>query len=215
MTDNCDFDTTEIDIDELVPQLKLNIKEDMKNFDDLLNLDEALSRMIFISDIYDGCGSTVNAQIRFWNRYDDKHNIPIEERLPIKVYIDSAGGSLTDSLTIIDSIKMSKTPIWTINEGCAYSGGFFIFIAGHKKFAYPHSTFLFHEGSTGNIGDASKFRNFADFYEKQLEMIKNVTIDNTNITEEQYKEHKKDDWWFTAKEAKEYGICDTISEEFV
>ena len=116
---------------------------------------------------------------------------------------------------MIDAIKMSTTPIWTINIGAAYSGGFFTFIAGHKRFAYPLSTFLYHEGSTGNIGDAGKFRNFADFYDKQLDMLKAITTQNTRITDEMYRDHKKDDWWMTAEEALELGVCDEITKEFI
>ena len=92
---------------------------------------------------------------------DDEAKIPVEERKPIKIYIQSPGGMLTSTFTMIDSIKLSKTPVYTIAMGETYSGGFFTFLAGHKKFAYPHASFLYHEGATANGGDANKFRNFA------------------------------------------------------
>ena len=131
----------------------------------------------------------------------------------IKIFINSPGGSLTETFTMIDAIRLSKTPVYTIATGPAYSGGFFTFIAGHKKFAYPHASFLYHEGSVGNAADASKFRNFADFYSKQLNQLKDITLKYTKITPEEYQEHIKDDWWFTAEEALKYGICDVIIGE--
>ena len=160
-------------------------------------------------------GEGIEAFIRFFNQLDDENEIPIKDRMPIKIYVDSGGGDLSATLTIIDAIKMSKTPIWTINIGCAYSGGFFAFIAGHKRIAYEHSTFLYHEGSTMNGGDAGKFRNFAEFYDKQLQMLKNITLKYTKISDELYESKKRDDWWLTTDEALELGICDEIAEEMI
>ena len=205
-----DFD--EIDLLDLIQ----NQVEDGKfSFDQIVDFIHCSNRIMYLGDITEGVGSAMDSMIRFWNYEDNKNNIPIEERQPIKIYIDSNGGSLVDTFTMIDSISMSKTPVYTICTGSAYSGGFFTFIAGHKRFAYPLSSFLYHEGSTGNAGDAGKFRNFAAFYEKVLKQLKDITIKYTKITEEEYEKHIKDDWWFTADEALKYGICDEISKELI
>ena len=205
-----DFD--EIDLLDLIQ----NQVEDGKfSFDQIVDFIHCSNRIMYLGDITEGVGSAMNSMIRFWNYEDNKNDIPIEERQPIKIYIDSNGGSLVDTFTMIDSISMSKTPVYTICTGSAYSGGFFTFIAGHKRFAYPLSSFLYHEGSTGNAGDAGKFRNFAAFYEKVLQQLKDITIKYTKITEEEYEKHIKDDWWFTADEALKYGICDEISKELI
>ena len=120
-------DTYEIDVEDLAEALITNVKDDMKTFDDFLNLNSALNREILIGEIVDGLGVSVESYIRYWNKQDE--GIPREDREPIKIYIDSLGGMLTDSMTIIDAIKMSKTPVIGICTGCAYSGGFFIFIS--------------------------------------------------------------------------------------
>jgi len=209
------IDTFEIDLEDLMEQLPKNVKEDVKNFEDIVNLDGALDREVYLYDIEAGTGSSVSGYIKFWNDYDEKHNIPIEDRKPIKIYIDSNGGYLTDTFTIIDSIKMSKTPVWTICIGCAYSGGFFSFICGHKRFAYPHASFLFHEGATSNGGTASQFENYTAFYKRQLKQLKDIVIENSSITEEEYMDIKKDDVWYTAEDGVEKGFVDEIAKEFV
>lgn len=209
------LDIQEFDLDELMDCLEENVTDDIKGFDDLINLDGAINREIYIGDIVAGIGQTVEGYIRFWNRYDDLKKIPIDKRLPIKIYINSNGGLLGETMTIIDAIEMSLTPVWTINSGACYSGGFFCFIAGHRRFSYRHSTFLYHEGSTGNSGDAGKFRNFADFYNKQLEQLKDITLKYTTMTEEYYREHQRDDLWLTAEEALKLGVCDEITEVFI
>lgn len=208
-------DMIEFDLDDLIPALAENIKEDIKTPEDLISIDGFVRREIYLYGINAGTGSSVEGQIRYWNQQDADKGIPREKREPIKLYIDSEGGSLADTLTIIDAIKMSKTPVYTINMGCAYSGGFFIFICGHKRYSYNNASFLFHEGNVGNAGDAGKFRNFADFYNKQLDLLKKIVLDNTSITPEFYKEHQKDDLWLTPDEALELGCCDAILKEFI
>ena len=203
-------------MDDLVENLVENVKsDDNKTFEDIINLDGSLNREIYLSEIVDGVGSSVEGYIRFWNRYDDQHHFTGEDRLPIKIYIDSPGGNLTDTYTMIDAIRMSKTPVYTICTGVAYSGGFFTFIAGNHRIAYPHASFLYHEGSVGQSADAGKFRNFADFYQKQLDQMKDVVLKYTNIDNETYENHKRDDWWMTAEEALELGVVDEIAKEFI
>lgn len=189
--------------------------EDVKDFNKILEISDTLNRTIIIEDIDEESGVVAENLIRFWNRYDEESNIPVEERQPIKIYLDSPGGYLTSTFTIVDSIRLSKTPIWTINIGCAYSGGFFIFIAGHRRIAYPLSSFLYHEGNASTSGDANKFQNQADFYKKQRQKLKEITLKYTKITEELYNEHIKDDWWLFADEAIELGIADEIATEFI
>lgn len=206
-------DTYEIDVEDLAEALMTNVKDDMKTFDDFLNLNSALNREILIGEIVDGLGVSVESYIRYWNKQDE--GIPRENRKPIKIYIDSLGGMLTDSMTIIDAIKMSKTPVIGICTGCAYSGGFFIFISCDQRIAYPHSSYLFHEGATSTGGTSGQFQNYAAFYKKQLDQLKDIVLDNTDITEDEYRDIKKDDIWYDAKEALEKGIADIIAEDFV
>jgi ATP-dependent Clp protease protease subunit len=193
----------------------LEQKDLFEDFENMANASSLLNREIYMGAVSDEMSSGVEALIRFWNRQDEQDGIAIEDRVPIKLYIDSWGGEMVACYTIINAIELSQTPVWTINIGAAYSGGFFTFIAGHKRFAYPLASFLFHEGSTGTSGDAGKFRNFADFYKKELDNLKKVVLEYTDITEEDYEKHINDDWWFTAEEALEYGICDEITKELI
>ena len=210
-----DIEVPLFDLEDIIPALVDNVKDDIKSFDDLISLDGSLRREVYLFGINEGTGAVIEGQIRFWNQIDEDKGIPVGEREPIKLYIDSGGGSLSDTFTIADAVMMSKTPVITINTGCAYSGGFFVFICGDKRLAYPNSSFMFHEGSVGNAADASKFRNFSEFYLKWLDQLKTIVINHTDMTEEFYKEHQKDDLWMTPKEALELGVCDEIITEFV
>lgn len=198
-------------LSELILELENNKEKEVKSFDQLVEYYQCLNdRNLLIGQIDYEIAIAVDSVIRFWNKADEEANIPVNNRKPIKIYLHSPGGYLTSTFTMIDAIKMSKTPVYTIAIGEVYSGGFFTFLAGHKKYAYPHSSFLYHEGATANGGDANKFRNFAKFYETQLNQLKQIVLENSKITEEEYDKHIKDDWWLTAEEAVEYGIADEI-----
>lgn len=205
-----------MEISKIIEYMKDNPKEIIKSFPEAVEYASSINRHIYLGDIDEEVGGIVDNLIRFWNKEDEDNDIAIEEREPIKIFINSGGGDLFATFTMVNSIAMSKTPVWTINTGAAYSGGFLTFIAGHKRFAYPYSSFLLHEGSlTGMSGDAGKFRNFAAFYEKSLQILRRIVIDYTDISQEEYNAHKLEDWWFTAEEAKEYGIFDEYATKHI
>lgn len=204
------------DLKDLIKELEENKEKELKSFDQLIDYYQSFNdRNILIGEIGYEIAVAVDSVIRFWNSVDNEAGTPVEERKPIKIFLHSPGGFLTSTFTMIDAIKMSKTPVYTIAMGETYSGGFFTFLAGHKKFAYPHASFLYHEGATANGGDANKFRNFAKFYEVQLEQLRQVVLNNSSISEEEYEKHIKDDWWLTAEEAVKYGIADEILTELI
>ena len=72
----------EIPLDDLLGVMGKNIKEDIKDFNDLVSLSDALDREIFLADIGVGIGAGLDGFIRFWNRWDNEHNIPIENISP-------------------------------------------------------------------------------------------------------------------------------------
>ena len=76
-----------MDTDNLIYVLEENVKGDINDFGDLINLDSALSRSIVIGSIEDGTGIEVDSVIRYWNRQDEKHNIPIVKREPKDQFI--------------------------------------------------------------------------------------------------------------------------------
>lgn len=75
-----------------------------------------------------------------WNEQDAN----IMNPTPIKLFINSPGGHVTTTLALLGVLKESKAEIHTYNMGRAMSGGFLLFLAGDKRFAYKDSTFLMH-----------------------------------------------------------------------
>ena len=209
MTDNCDCCGESILEVITDPANQIDPVKSM----DTLNF---LERSLYLCDeIKPGSSISFADAIRFWNTVDDMDEIPVEERKLIKIYIDCPGGDINSTFSIIDSIRMSKTPVWTITIGRGYSGAFFIGSTGHKRYGYPHSSYLFHEGCAQDGGDAHKFLQGVKFYEKQLSMLRKITLKQTGFTEDDYRKHRKDDLWMTAEEALKCGVIDEIIEGLV
>lgn len=74
------------------------------------------------------------------------------KRKPIKIFINSFGGRVADMWSLVDIMLNSKTPIHTYCTGYAYSCGFYIFIAGSKRYITNHVDILYHQLSSSNWG---------------------------------------------------------------
>lgn len=173
-----------------------------------------LDRKLYLNDeITDVVAKEFLEKIQLWNAEDEFNDIPPEERGAIQIYINTPGGELVATWQIIDAIRGSKTPVVTFVTGTAYSGGFFIAIAGHQRCAFPHATFMFHEGSNCIAGDAHKTVQQAEFYKTSLKTLKKYVLENTSISSELYEKHKADDWFFDVNNALKYDVIDYICSD--
>ena len=169
-----------------------------------------LDRQIWLDtdvDLDEGTLSIVKQIIR-WNREDKR--IPVKERKPIILYCFSFGGDLDLCNSIIDAIRLSKTPVYTVNVGRCMSAGAYIFIAGHKRFIFPHSYFLFHQGSNTVGGTASEMKAQMENYNKQVEDLSELMRTYTKYDDEKIKSNITSEWFVRAKEALENGVCDKM-----
>lgn len=198
---------------ELLDELFGGEKNNLPLLDRLFDFEELVKREIYLnSEIGIKDGEDIATLIRRYNIQDDKNGIPPEKRTPIKIFIDSYGGVVSSGMSIIDAILLSKTPVYTIVTGVAYSMAGMILIAGHKRFAYPSSSFLLHDSSISIIGDSSKARDHLDFNKKyESEIIKPFVLKYTSITEEEYEKNIRIEWFMLCKEMLKYGVIDEVS----
>lgn len=146
-----------------------------------------------------------------WNKEDIDNGVKRENAKPIKVYINSDGGSVSAVFTIIDLLLMSYTPVITIGLGKCYSSGGLLLMAGHKRLLLPNCTVLIHDGQSGSYGAIGKMLDNLEFT-KELEVkIKNYILSRTTISEDDYDKNYRRDWWIFANDAVEkYNIADKI-----
>lgn len=169
-------------------------------------------RIIYITqDVSESLFDEIRLIMR-WNYEDEEANIPVEERIPIKLMIYSYGGDLHMALAFIDYIKLSKTPIITVNCQVAMSAGCDIFIAGHKRYCLKNSWALIHEGSGGYSGTYSQAQAQANNYKKLMEMTNNLLMENTKIDKKTLTKWKGKEIFLDSEEQIKYGLADSIVE---
>ena len=146
-----------------------------------------------------------------WNKEDIDNSVKPEDAKPIRVYINSNGGSVSAVFTIIDLLLMSHTPVITIGLGKCYSSGGLLLMAGHKRLLLPNCTILIHDGQSGSYGAIGKMLDNLEFT-KELEVkIKNYILSRTSIPKEEYDKNYRRDWWIFADDAvNKYHIADKI-----
>jgi len=167
------------------------------------------NRVLWLDSDVDDVWLQYERQIIEWNRDDCER--PIEERMPIKLCFYSYGGDLDINESFIALIKLSKTPIIGINMGQACSAGCFIFMACHKRLALCGSRFLLHQGGAQNIsGTYEQVVSSVMEYQRQIINLENYIKEHSTIPDEILEERIGTEWYMTAEEAVEFGICDKI-----
>lgn len=79
------------------------------------------NREILINQNIDDGTVEWTQEIIQWNREDK--DIPVKDRKPIKIFINSNGGSLNSIMELITICNLSKTPVYAIGMGKCYSAG--------------------------------------------------------------------------------------------
>ena len=179
-------------------------------FNEYIELNSNINRELYINMITPQIAEMVDKTIRMWNKADDTDMIEWVKRTPIKLYINSTGGDFNSMLTIMDIIKLSKTPVYTINTGIVHKEAFYIFISGHQRYAYPKSSFLYERDLKHLDENDKSLGNYIAFYERQLLEIKDIVLEKTKITENEYNKHLKGTWWMTSEDAQKLRICNEV-----
>ena len=163
--------------------------------------------IILGTDVTDDIANIVCAQMLFLEGEEPDKDIWL--------YINSPGGSVTAGMAIYDTMSFVQPDVATICMGLAASMGQFLLAAGAagKRFALPHARIMMHQPSGGVRGQASDIAIQAE----QLIYIKRLmaerTAFHTGQTVEQVQADSERDRWFTAEQAKDYGIIDHVREK--
>lgn len=202
---------------EKVDILGYKIDENRLSIDDCFAAASLKKRILILSGNI--CSETIRNIIITIHAFNNEDSgTRKEDRRPIILLISSPGGNVLDSFSLIGTIIHSITPVWTVNIGYCFSMAFHVFVCGEKRFAYPSSVFLLHDGQTGNFDSTLKLQDYAGFekrYRNTL-MLNNI-LDHTSITEEEYRQNERMEfeWYMFANEAQRYDILDYIINEQV
>lgn len=165
-------------------------------------------RIIYVMGEIDSWVLEISKMIQIANIEDAGK--PIEERVPVKIFIFSQGGEDTASWNFVDFVAASKTPVYTVNAGMCLSNGLTLLMAGHKRFALKHSTGMYHSGSALIEGIKEQVDAATKYIASQDKIYEKWFLDHCKIDQKLFNRKKKTDWYMTADEMLEYGIVDKI-----
>ncbi len=130
----------------------------------------------------------------------------------IHFYINCPGGSVTATLAIYDTMQFLECPIATYCMGLAASGAAIILAAGSKgkRYALPHSKIMAHQpwGQVG--GQVSDIEIQANEILKDRRRLNEILAHHTGRPIEQIEKETERDRYFSAQEAKEFGLVDDV-----
>jgi ATP-dependent Clp protease protease subunit len=130
----------------------------------------------------------------------------------INLYINSPGGSVDDTLAIYDTMQFLNCDVSTFCIGRAQSGGAIVLAAGKKgkRFILPHARVMIHQPYGGVYGQTSDVQIQAEEILKAKQQINELLAHHTGRDIEQITKDSERDRYFSAQEAKDYGLVDDV-----
>jgi ATP-dependent Clp protease protease subunit len=162
-------------------------------------------RIVFLGQqVDDTIANSLAAQILYLAGQDSEKDIWL--------YINSPGGSVTAGMAIYDTMQFVKPDIATVCLGLGASMGQFLLTAGApgKRYALPHARILMHQPSAGVQGQAVDIAIQAENLIKIKQEMAELIAQHSGQTADKINEDSDRDRWFSAEEAKDYGLLDHV-----
>ena len=162
-------------------------------------------RVVFIgTDIDDHVANLVMAQL-----------LHLESENPekdINIYINSAGGVVTSTLAIYDTMQYVRCDLSTVCIGQAASGAAVLLAAGTKgkRYATPHSRILIHQPAGGAQGQATDIEISAKEILRTRAMLDEILAGHTGQSIDKIHNDSERDFIMVPADAKGYGIIDEV-----
>src|SRR5688572_19887956 len=136
---------------------------------------------------------------------------------PITVYINSAGGNVTDGLAIHDSIRYIVSrgiEVTVIVQGMAYSMGSIVLQAASegRRLAFPHSWIMIHEPAkwAGWQSTTAAAQHLERLKQMQDQIYRILSSRSGKPLRQIIKDTKRNDFYLDAQKALEYGLIDAV-----
>ena len=134
------------------------------------------------------------------------------ESPPMRLFINSYGGSVFAGFSIMDTIKNSKTPVHSYVDGSVASAGTLISVVANKRFIFENSFMLIHQLSSSMWGNYEAMKDEMENLDLIMDRIKKIYKEHTSMSTKQITAVLKKDKWFEAELCLELGLVDEIVE---
>ena len=138
----------------------------------------------------------------------------MDSESPIKLYLNTEGGSLSDAFAIYDCIRGIIAPVIIIASGVCASAGLIVLSAGDWRVCHENTTFFYHQSimSGDVISSLSEMNSLNSFYEETQKRADLLLKRGLKIKTAQWNKFFKGkrSYYFNAKEALSYGLVNSI-----
>ena len=163
------------------------------------------NRVIMLgTDVNDDIANQLCAQLLYLEGEDPNADIWL--------YINSPGGSVTAGMAIYDTMQFVSCDVATVCMGLAASMGQFLLTAGApgKRYTLPNARIMMHQPLAGLRGQASDIAIQAEQLRYTKKRMAELIAHHSGQTLEKIQVDSERDNWFTADEAKDYGLVDSV-----
>jgi ATP-dependent Clp protease protease subunit len=163
------------------------------------------NRVIMLgTDVNDDMANQICAQLLYLEGEDASNDIWL--------YINSPGGSVTAGMAIYDTMQFISCDVATVCMGMAASMGQFLLTAGAagKRYTLPNARIMMHQPLAGLRGQATDIAIQAEQLHYTKQRMAELTAHHSGQTLEQIQADSERDRWFTADQAKAYGLVDSV-----
>jgi ATP-dependent Clp protease protease subunit len=163
------------------------------------------SRIIMLgTDVNDDVANQICAQLLYLDAEDETKDIWL--------YVNSPGGSVTAGMAIYDTMQFVGCDIATVCLGLAASMGQFLLCSGTpgKRYSLPNARIMMHQPSAGLRGQAADIAIQAEQLTYTKRRMAELIAHHTGQPVDQITQDSERDRWFTAEQAKSYGVIDHV-----
>lgn len=171
-------------------------------------LDEKLleQRIILLSEpVMAKSAQRIVSQLLYLNAQSNKK--------PIHFYLNTPGGSVSDGFAIFDTARMIEAPVISVCTGISASMGTILMLAPREKknrVCTPNTRIMIHQPSGGYQGAASDIEIGAKEILKLRDRLIEIYVQEAGIDADRVRTDLNRDYWMTAQEAVDYGLCDRV-----
>ncbi len=138
------------------------------------------------------------------------NSLGLEAPPPIRLHINSYGGSVFAGFSTVDYILNSPVPVHSIIDGCAASAATVMSVVAEKRFMNKHAYMLIHQLSSGIWGKYEELKDDMENCDLLMETIRQIYVEHTKIPKKTLDQMLKRDLWFDAETCLKYGLVDEI-----
>ena len=131
---------------------------------------------------------------------------------PIRLYINTPGGSIYDGLAIYDVMQCITSPVHTVGIGLIASMGSILLVAGEagQRTALPHARVMIHQPMSGTQGQMEDMEIAVKQVRILGEELYAILAKHSGQPLEKIRKDANRDFWMKAEEAQQYGIIDNV-----